>query len=81
MVNSWQNVKYFNRYFKLSSQELPIWYKKQAVRCREKAIFNSKIYNNMFVLFPMEHIEKAFFFQFSLNKNICIYILGKLDTC
>lgn len=66
--------------FKFYSQELLNCYEKQVVSCRRNDIFYSKIFNKMFVLFPMVHIAKVIFFQFSLKKNICIYLLGKLDT-
>lgn len=66
--------------FKLYSQELLSCFEKQVVSCRKNDIFYSKLYNKMFVLFPMVHLAKVIFFQFSLKKNICIYLLGKLDT-
>lgn len=66
--------------FKFYSQELLSCYEKQVVNCRRKEIFYSKLYNKMFVLFPVVHIAKVIFFQFSLKENICIYLLGKLDT-
>ena len=66
--------------FKFYSQELLSCFEKQVVSCRKNDIFYSKLYNKMFVLFPMVHLAKVIFFQFSLKKNICIYLLGKLDT-
>ena len=63
--------------FKFYSQELLSCFEKQVVSCRRNDIFYSKLHNKMFVLFP---VAKVIFFQFSLKKNICIYLLGKLDT-